>query len=101
MYGLLRCVEIANCRLRLRNLADGEEAFPIAGQNGNVRLRFTDPRPRSITIAGRRVKLRTRDKRLRGEVLAADAQNVRLGFDETTTDVPYDQIVRANLIDEG
>ena len=50
---------------------------------------------------GRRVKLRTRDKRLRGEVLAADAQNVRLGFDETTTDVPYDQIVRANLIDEG
>ncbi|HET7571854.1 MAG TPA: hypothetical protein VFJ77_04210 [Gaiellaceae bacterium] len=50
---------------------------------------------------GRRVKLRTRDKRLRGEVVAAGAQTVTLGFDETTTDIPYEQIVRANLIDEG
>jgi ribosome maturation factor RimP len=59
-------------------------------------------RPEHFAAAvGRRVRLRTRDKRLRGEVLAADAQAVRLGFDETTTDVPYDQIVRANLIDEG
>jgi len=50
---------------------------------------------------GRRVKLRTRDRRLRGHVLAADAQAVRLGFDETETEIPYDEIVRANLIDEG
>jgi ribosome maturation factor RimP len=50
---------------------------------------------------GRRVKLRTREKRLRGRVLAADAQSVRLVFDETESEIPYDEIVRANLIDEG
>ncbi len=50
---------------------------------------------------GRRVKLRTPEKRLRGKVLAADAQSVRLAFDETETEIPYDEIVRANLIDEG
>ena len=50
---------------------------------------------------GRRVKLRTADKRLRGRVLSADARSVRLGFDENETEIPYDEIVRANLIDEG
>ncbi len=50
---------------------------------------------------GRRVKVRTPEKRLRGEVLAAGPQAVRLGFDEGETEIPYEQIVRANLIDEG
>ena len=45
---------------------------------------------------GRRVKLRTRDRRIRGELVAADASRVQV--DET--EIPYDEIVRANLIDE-
>ena len=53
------------------------------------------------SVVGRRVKLRTPGKRLRGTVLAADAARVKLAFDENETDIPYDQIVRANLIDEG
>lgn len=52
-------------------------------------------------VVGRRVKVRTPGKRLRGEVLAADDGHVTLGFDEGTTEIPYAEIVRANLIDEG
>ena len=54
-------------------------------------------KPEHFTGAvGRRVKLRTRDRRIRGELVAADASHVRV--DET--EIPYDEIVRANLIDE-
>ncbi len=45
---------------------------------------------------GRRVKLRTLGRRqLKGEVVFADESRVRV--DET--EIPYDEIVRANLID--
>ena len=47
-------------------------------------------------VLGRRVKLRTRERRLRGEVVYADENHVTV--DET--EIPYDEIVRANLIDE-
>ena len=48
-------------------------------------------------VVGRRVKLRTSDKqRLKGEVVAADETHVTV--DENA--IPYDSIVRANLIDE-
>jgi len=57
--------------------------------------------------AGRRVALRTADEiggrtRFRGELVAADerAVTVSTGTDGRV-DIPYDQIVRANLIDEG
>ncbi|MES1246061.1 MAG: hypothetical protein ABUS54_00110 [Actinomycetota bacterium] len=46
---------------------------------------------------GRQVKLRTTEvKKLKGTVVAADATHVTI--DET--EIPYEQIVRANLIDE-
>ena len=44
---------------------------------------------------GRRVQLRTRERRLRGELVSADGNHVQV--DET--EIPYDEIVRANLID--
>ena len=47
-------------------------------------------------VVGRSVKLRTRDRKLRGAVVAADENAVKV--DET--EIPYDEIVRANLIDE-
>jgi ribosome maturation factor RimP len=47
-------------------------------------------------VVGRGVKLRTHARKLRGEVVSADESYVRV--DET--DIPYDEIVRANLIDE-
>ena len=50
---------------------------------------------------GRSVRVKTRSGKARGEVLAAGdrAFQVRNGAD--ATDIPYDEIVRANLIDEG
>ena len=48
------------------------------------------------SVVGRSVKLRTRDRKLRGAVVAAGRNTVQV--DET--EIPYDEIVRANLIDE-
>jgi ribosome maturation factor RimP len=46
---------------------------------------------------GHRVKLRTLGRRqLKGELVSADANRVQID----DTEVPYDEIVRANLIDE-
>jgi ribosome maturation factor RimP len=48
-------------------------------------------------VIGRRVKLRTTEaKKLKGEVVAADETAVTIDENE----IPYDHIVRANLIDE-
>jgi ribosome maturation factor RimP len=52
---------------------------------------------------GRRVKLRTAGRRqLRGEVLSAGGTSVKVAAsDGAETEIPYAEIVRANLIDEG
>jgi ribosome maturation factor RimP len=49
---------------------------------------------------GRRVKLRTAGRRtLRGEILSADEQTVKIAAsDGAETEIPYLEIVRANLI---
>jgi ribosome maturation factor RimP len=48
-------------------------------------------------VVGRRVKLRTTEaKKLKGEVVAADDTHVTIDENE----IPYESIVRANLIDE-
>jgi len=49
---------------------------------------------------GRRVALRTGERRVRGEVVAADERSVRIAGEGTESEVPYEEIVRANLIDE-
>jgi ribosome maturation factor RimP len=51
---------------------------------------------------GRRVRLRTTGRKLRGEVLSAAEQSVKVAAsDGAETEIPYTEIVRANLIDEG
>jgi ribosome maturation factor RimP len=51
---------------------------------------------------GRRVRLRTTGKKLRGEVLSAGEQSVTVAAsDGAETEIPYAEIVRANLIHEG
>jgi ribosome maturation factor RimP len=51
---------------------------------------------------GRRVRLKTDSLRVRGQVAAANERSFAFvnGSDEPV-DIPYDSIVRANLIDEG
>ena len=51
---------------------------------------------------GRRVRLRTAGRKLRGEVVSAGEQSVTVAAsDGTQTEIPYAEIVRANLIEEG
>ncbi len=55
---------------------------------------------------GRRVALRTAQpldgrSRFRGPLLAAGDRTVRVGVDGGELDIPYEAIVRGNLIDEG
>jgi ribosome maturation factor RimP len=55
---------------------------------------------------GRRVALRTADeidgrKRFRGELVSADETGVRLAVGTGTYEIPYETIVRSNLIDRG
>ena len=51
---------------------------------------------------GRRVKLRTAGRKVSGEVLFAGERSVKVAAtDGAETEIPYAEIVRANLIDEG
>jgi ribosome maturation factor RimP len=57
-------------------------------------------------VAGRRVAVRTASgvqgrKKFKGEVVAAGDDAVTLATADGEFDVPYEEIVRANLIDEG
>lgn len=52
-------------------------------------------------VVGRGVRVKTETGRARGTVLAAGERSVRIGNGAGPADIPYDQIVRANLIDEG
>ena len=50
---------------------------------------------------GRRVRLRTSGRKLRGEVLSAGNESVTVaGSDGAETEIPYADIVRANLIED-
>jgi ribosome maturation factor RimP len=51
---------------------------------------------------GRRVRVRTAQQKVRGEVVSADAQTVTVAAsDGAETEIPYAEIVRANLIDDA
>jgi ribosome maturation factor RimP len=57
-------------------------------------------------VVGRRVAIRTGEpidgrKRFRGELVAAGSGAVSVHSGAETVDIPYDAIVRGNLIDEG
>jgi ribosome maturation factor RimP len=52
-------------------------------------------------VVGRRVALRTQERnRLRGEVVAAGERSVTVKTNDESVDIPYDSIVRGNLIEE-
>jgi len=47
------------------------------------------------------VRVKTETGRARGEVVSAGAKTVQIENGNGPVEIPYDQIVRANLIDEG
>jgi ribosome maturation factor RimP len=57
-------------------------------------------------VVGHDVQIRTAreiagKKRFRGPVVAADEQSLRIRTGDAALDIPYEAIVRGNLIDEG
>jgi ribosome maturation factor RimP len=55
-------------------------------------------------VVGRRVALKTREEiggrsRFKGELVAAGERTVRIGVDGAEMEIPYDAIVRGNLVD--
>jgi ribosome maturation factor RimP len=50
---------------------------------------------------GRRVRLRTSGKKLKGEVVSAAEDSVTVAANGAENVIPYAEIVRANLIDDG
>jgi len=53
------------------------------------------------SVVGRRVALRTRERnRVRGEVVSAGERSVTVKTEAESVDIPYESIVRGNLIEE-
>ena len=57
-------------------------------------------------VVGRKVALRTADeiagrKRFRGELVAVGERSVQVAAGENKVDIPFEAIVRGNLVDEG
>jgi ribosome maturation factor RimP len=52
-------------------------------------------------VVGRAVRVKTETARTRGTVVAAGERGAQIENGSGPVDIPYDDIVRANLIDEG
>jgi ribosome maturation factor RimP len=50
---------------------------------------------------GRQVRVKTAKRKAHGEVVAVGERSVQIRIVPDAADIPYDEIVRANLIDEG
>jgi ribosome maturation factor RimP len=50
---------------------------------------------------GRKVRIKTETGKARGEVLSAGDRTVQIAVADEPREIPYEQIVRANMIDEG
>ena len=88
-------VDHALCARVTDSLRDYQREYAIDVSSPGIERPLRKPEHFAGAV-GRRVKLRTLGRRqLKGEVVFADESRVRV--DET--EIPYDEIVRANLID--
>ena len=92
-------VDIALCERVTRLLSDylREYGIDVSSPGPERPLRKPQHFQRAL---GRQVKLKTDAHKLRGEVKRADDQRVTVAADGGEFDIPYDQIVRGNLIEE-
>jgi ribosome maturation factor RimP len=97
----VRGVDHALCARVTELLSDYRREWDIAVSSpGSQRPLRTPQHFRSVV--GRRVALRTEAKRrLRGEVVDAGERAVTVRTPNESVDIPYEAIVRGNLIDEG
>ena len=92
-------VDIALCERVTRLLADylREYGVNVSSPGPERPLRKPEHFQRAL---GRQVKLKAGDRKLRGEVTRADERGVTVAAAEGEFEVPYDEIVRGNLIEE-
>jgi ribosome maturation factor RimP len=92
-------VDIALCERVTRVLSDylRQYGVDVSSPGPERPLRKPEHFQRAL---GRKVKLKTDARKLRGEVKRADRERVTVAADGGEFDIPYDQIVRGNLIEE-
>jgi len=95
-----KAVDLALCEQVTRLLTDylREYGIDVSSPGPERPLRKPEHFQRAL---GRRVKLKTAERtKLRGEVKRADDNAVTVAADSGDVDIPYEQIVRGNLIYE-
>ena len=94
-----KAVDIALCEQVTRLLSDylSEYDIDVSSPGPERPLRKPEHFQRAL---GRQVKLKTERRKLRGEVTRADGEAVTVAADGDEIDIPYEQIVRGNLIEE-
>ena len=92
-------VDLALCQQVTRVLSDylREYGVDVSSPGPERPLRKPEHFRRAL---GRQVKLKTDARKLRGEVKRADADRVTVAAEGEEFDIPYEQIVRGNLIEE-
>jgi ribosome maturation factor RimP len=92
-------VDIELCQRVTRVLSDylREYGVDVSSPGPERPLRKPEHFRRAL---GRQVKLKAGGRKLRGEVKHADADRVTVATDGEEVVVPYEQIVRGNLIEE-
>ena len=97
----IRGVDHALCRRVTDLLSDYRREWEISVSSPGTQRPLRTP-AHFRSVVGRRVALRTETKRrLRGEVVDAGERAVTVRTQTESVDIPYDAIVRGNLIDEG
>jgi ribosome maturation factor RimP len=88
------CVQVTEA---LRDYLD-EYSVEVSSPGFERPLRTKEHFERAV---GQAVRVKTETGRERGEVVSAGAKAVQIENGNGPVEIPYDQIVRANLIDEG
>jgi ribosome maturation factor RimP len=92
-------VDIALCERVTRVLSDYLREYGVDVSSPGPERPLRKPEHFQGAL-GRQVKLKTDARKLRGEVKRADDERVTVAADGGEFDIPYDQIVRGNLIEE-
>ena len=98
-------VDHALCERVTRELDDYRRKYAIDVSSPGIERPLRKP-AHFERFVGHRVAVRTAReiagrKRFKGQVIGADEQAVHLATEPQPVDIPYDEIVRGNLIDEG
>jgi ribosome maturation factor RimP len=95
-------VDLALCERVTRELDDYRREYTIDVSSPGLERPLRKPEHFAGAV-GRRVRLKTASRqKIRGELLSANDEAVRVGAEGgDAIEIPYEEIVRGNLIDEG